>query len=155
MGFIAFGFAVLFAITGFRLNFSYRRVITSLRSMTAPEKERLPPQIYSSLTQFSSALPSLAFSWWSAIFHEVTVGDVSWSKDLPCQGYVEETRKRFRLFLVALAAVLAVLVVTFVIESRKMANQPAETTAARAAVVRTSLHHAPTISPSLATASHL
>lgn len=38
---------------------------------------------------------------------------------------------------------------------KEEANQPVETTAARAAVVRTPLHQADAISPSLAAASHL
>jgi hypothetical protein len=81
--------------------------------------EELPPEIRAALMRHSTVIPSLAYSWISTIFHEVTLGDISWSKKLPARELIENTRKRFRVFAAAIFSSVTVLLLFIVLEGRK------------------------------------
>ena len=137
MFWIIFPLAVFATVSGFRLDASYRRVVRSLRAMDSSHIEELPPDIFQSLTRFSEILPSLAFSWNSNIFRQVTLGDISWARDLPAWEHVLNTRRRFRVCFIAGAAALAALFIFMLMESKKSeANQPPQPTTDSSTVSR-------------------
>ena len=130
MEFLIFPIFILVAYSYHRADSSYRQTIHSLREMDDSRIEELPSDVYDALTRFSKALPRLIHLNWDFKM-TITVGDITWAKNLPAWEKVTETRRWFRISFAAILAFNAAFLYFLLEKSQESeANQPLETTAA-------------------------
>lgn len=90
---------------------TYHRLIAAMKVLKEKSIAGLHDQIRKALSS------RWAGSWQSAVFHEVAVGDISWSAklSLTLSSSVESLRRQFRLMMCSFFGVAAVLMIQMIV----------------------------------------